>query len=120
MRSYTLPEFNLLCNRWAFPAVPFDTAPDNTDIPVQVYVNNKFSLEITPGGPSYWVPPIQLRISMADGGIMGVGDILGVDPGKSDYYRVRWVQRIHAGFVNEYMQVIVEQCDEFGATPRPS
>lgn len=117
--AYSLPDFNLLCNRWASPHTPAADPPDDVGLSCQVYFSSRSYLDIQPGQPDLWVPPIFLRLSVAEGLGSAVGDIYGVDPGRADYYKVRWVQKTHAGFPNEYVSILVEQCDDVGTTPRP-
>lgn len=116
--AFTLPNFNLLADRWVSPNTPAAGAPDFLAIPCQLYVNSRGLLDITPGDFTAWVPPIYIRLQV--GAIPPVkDDIYEVIPGSADYYKVRWTQSIHKGFPNEYIVVLVEQCDAAGTTPRP-
>lgn len=116
--AFFLPNFNLLLSFWDSPNTPVGGPPDHVDQPVQVYVSSRGLLDITPGNPSDWIPPIFLRVPLGSHRPTP-GDIGGIQPALTDFYKVRWVQNIHMGFANEYINILVEQCDGSGTTPRP-
>jgi len=118
-RLYTLPIFNRACDVWVFPHTPLADPPDIVDYHCQVYFASRQALDVEPSLPNLWVPPVFLRFTSAEGAVISPGDIVGVDPGKGDFYKARWVQITHSGFPNEYYSVLVEQCDAAGTTPRP-
>lgn len=121
MKSYALPVFNETCDVWLSPNVPTSSSPTYTDFPVQVYVNTRMTVDIfAGGGRTLYVPPVQLRMPSDFGALIGVDDVIGVGASRDDYYRVRWVQEVHLGFINQYTMVVAEQCDAAGTRPRPA
>jgi len=116
--AFTLPIFNLAADVWTAGHTPAADPPDVLALPTQLYLTSRGLLDITPGSVNLWVPPVFLRVPI---GIYTPvrGDIAEVVPGSADFYKVRWTQSTHRGFPNEYLSVLVEQCDATGATPRP-
>lgn len=55
----------------------------------------------------HYTPPIYLRVAI--GTDLRVSDIVDVPAGAGKLYTVRWVERVHLGFSNEYFVGIVEQ-----------
>lgn len=106
--SYRLPTFNVLANLWLTDVPPADGEPGATGVPVQLYVSSRGLLDITPGQRELWVPPIYLRHSKD----IGIGRIYyaEVPSGSGEYYKARWTCRMHLGFANEYVQVVMEMC----------
>lgn len=103
--AYTLPVFNLTCNLWRPPSVTTDPPDDTFDC--QLYIPSRGMLDITPGDDDLWQPPIYVRAPK--GTDIRQDDILEVDDGDGWYYRVRWIERMHRGFSNEYFVALVEQ-----------
>lgn len=99
------PDFNILCNVWRLPNA-FPAAPD-FQFSCQLYLASRGLLDITPGVPGQWVPPIYLRLP-------AFTDIRPVDQvecpaGTGRLYLVRWVEDLHKGFPNEYRVGVLEQ-----------
>lgn len=115
--AFFLPNFNLNVSFWILGHTPSADPPDEVDIPCQIYLNTRGLLDITPGGPGDWVPPIYLRIPLGVF-IPSLGNIAAVQPGLTDCYKIRWVQNAHIGFANEYQIALAEQCTDAGVTPR--
>lgn len=115
--AFFLPSFNLLLSFWNAPNTPAGGPPDQVDVPAQIYLSTRALLDITPGSPTLWVPPLYLRIPLG-AYIPLETDIAAVQPGLTDCYKVRWVQNTHIGFPNEYQVALVEQCTTSGVTPR--
>lgn len=123
MPAYTQPDFNVQFSVWQFGHTP---AVDPLDFQCfgQLYLSSKGLLDITPNNPDDWVPPIYMRINPPDlalfnlpcvGSIVGVFDTFAFEW----YYKLRWWERIHAGFPNEYIAFIAEQCSSAGVCPDP-
>lgn len=104
MSVYT-PVFNTTCSVWHAPGGP-PAAPDFTS-PCQLYVASKGILDITPGDDTQWVPPIYLRVPI--GTNLLHNDVIECPPGSGWIYRVRWTERVHLAFPNEYFVGILEQ-----------
>jgi len=64
--------------------------------------------------PTEWVPPIQLRMPVEAGTAWLAAWIIECPVESNRYYLLRWKERQHQGFPNEYLLAIVEQCDEDG------
>lgn len=116
--TVALPAFNLLYDFWTAGHTPNTSPPDVAAVPAQCYFNSRSFVDVTPGAASIWVPSIFVRIPL---GIYlpVVGDICGQVIPPADYYKVRLIQYTHRGFPNEYISLLVEQCDGNGTTPRP-
>lgn len=116
--AFTAPNFNLLMDVWNHTHLPVSSAADFTDVPVQLYIGSKGILDITPAGRADWIPPIYLRIPTTSYGDVKDGWIFGIDNGHGvAYYKARWAEFVHLGFVNEYYTVLVEQTDSSGTVP---
>lgn len=108
------PTLNLEADFLATPVVE--------DVPIQLYVPTRGLLDIQASSIQLWVPPIYIRV---DSGFRGLTDppyvgklwrwISLVDD--TWYYRVRWWEYAHAGFENEYIQMLVDQVTEGGGAP---
>jgi len=115
---FTLPIFNLLTNYWTAGHTPAADPPDIVDVPSQLYVFSRLGVDQVAASPTLYTPPIMIRQPLG-AYLAVVGDIAEAVPGSADYYKVRWVQVFHLGFPNQYLGVLVEQCNSAGATPRP-
>lgn len=109
--AFTLPNFNVSCFIWhppnASPAVP------DVNVECQLYFTSRGQFDLVPGDPASYVPPIYLRVP--PGTDLRSGDQVECLPGTGWFYTVRWVERVHLGFPNEYLVGIVEQ--QVGAPP---
>jgi len=104
---FTLPIFNLTANIWRPPAVP-PTDP-SYQYDAQLYFPSRGIFDVTPNDLTLWVPPIYLRVPM--GSDVQVGDAVEVSAGDGWFYLVRFVERTHRGFQNEYLSCVLEQTD---------
>jgi hypothetical protein len=121
MPSYSVPVLNLTAKWWLVGHTP-SADPEDGDALCQLYFVSRGLLDITPGDPDAWVPPVYIRITKADLDLMTqpiVGMIFGINGPLSLewYWIVRWWERTHAGFSNEYITLLCEQCTDAGATP---
>lgn len=119
--AFNLPVFNLNLGMYLPPNNPMTGPPDQL-IDCQLYVDAKARVDITPGSPLDWVPPIYIRLSVDDFYVnlppaVGAGFRYIDDNAQTWYYVVRWWERIHAGFPNQYMQLLCEQCKINRSTP---
>ncbi len=115
--AVSLPNFNLTFDLWVAPGTPAGGPPDFTNRPCQLYVRSKADIDQTPGSPTFWYPPIYLRLPV--GTVLPLpGDIVQVHHLALDYYKVSWSQNIHMGFPNEYVMALVRQCTDSGVEPR--
>lgn len=122
---YSPPNFNLSFNWWALGTTPATDFP--TDLfPGQLYVNSRQSLDVTPSSTFDPCPPIFVRAIPGAITIIApnaVGTIVGYfnsDAAHDFYYLIRWWEMCHVGFANQYMNILVEQCDAGGLTPDPN
>jgi len=111
---YALPQFNLLCDIWESPNVPLTGPVAFENVAVQFYVPSRGMLDIEPGQQTIWVPPIYLRFSLDDVAKWQTGWIFYIQTLNPGFYIARWKERVHHGFTNEYLTVLVEQCDNEG------
>lgn len=127
--AYRLPNFNLLCNAWACNQTPTNDPPTWEDVPCQLYVVSRPNVSVT---PSYtndyyveWNFPIVIRGPRTEqpfdsyANQMGAG-IWEVPVGSGNYYRTLMSEVVHMGFPNEYMAVVVTQCDYDGKMVTPA
>ncbi len=116
MASY-LPTFNLTADVWYNPNTPNTTAPDLILVKCQLYLVSRGMLDITPGAPLDWTPPIYLRLDPAGAPydilswIAGIADPVSL---RTLYFRVRYKEWMHMGFANQYPSWVVEQCNGNG------
>lgn len=104
MPAYS-PVFNLMCSGWRPPNVP--PAPSDYSLQCQLYIASRGLIDITPGNPALWVPPIYLRVPPFSD--IRPDDIIECPLGSGRLYSVRWVEDLHKGFPNEYRVGVLEQ-----------
>jgi len=101
-----LPDFNIVCNIWRPPDVPTDP-PTFADVPCQLYIYSRTSTDIKPGAYDQFQPTIMLRVPV--GTDVQVDDVVEAAAGDGWLYTVRFTDRMHRGFANEYFMGILEQ-----------
>jgi hypothetical protein len=111
---FSLPNFNILVNRWLSGHTPAHDPPDYVNEPAQFYFNPKSALDVTPGTPADWIPPLILRLPLTVPKPQK-GEIYQVDVTVGFWYLTRWFERTHYRFSNEYWSVLIERCDNTGA-----
>jgi hypothetical protein len=114
---YVLPNFNLLADVWFPGHTPATDPADVTDVPCQLYIHSRFDIGQTAGDVTSWTPPIIFRMPTA-APVIARGTILKETSVGTGCYKVRWIQLIHVGFPNQYLVVLVEQCNDDGSTPQ--
>lgn len=115
--AFSLPNFNLLADKWNAGHTPAGDPADYTDLPCQVYVHTKADIDQAQGDASSWTPPIYFRMPNLSP-VFDRDAILTETTVGTGYYKVRWIQTVHVGFTNQYLVVLVEQCNSDGTTPR--
>jgi len=108
---FQLPVFNLTANIWRSTSSLLDPPDVVTD--AQLYVNSRLVIPLTPGDNAVFVPSVELRVPM--GTDLQEEDQVEVAAGDAWFYRVRWTERVHRGFANEYFIGIMEHPG--GSTP---
>lgn len=103
--TFVLPVFNLSANIWR-AATPTTDPPDVVSV-AQLYFNTRGLFDITPTVDTEWEPPIYLRVPA--GTDIRHNDQVEVADGDGWFYRVRWFDRVHRGFPNEYLVAVLEQ-----------
>lgn len=96
--AYTLPNFNLLCSWWAsgLDPVTVPDPPSQIDLPCQMYVNPKQSVDGVGGN-------IVVLIRAPTGVPRWQNDVLFECPqGSGVWFTASGVGMVHMGFVNEY------------------
>jgi len=101
---YTPPVFNIMANVWRSSSSVLD--PPDVVTSAQLYVNSRMVIPLTPGDDAVYVPLIQLRVPM--GTDLQEGDQVEAAAGDAWFYRVRWTERVHRGFPNEYFVGVME------------
>lgn len=102
--AFSLPQFNVVYSIWYSPNAP-PAAADAAGMG-QLYFNSKGLFDITPGVHAEWEPPIYLRVPK--GTRVGENDTVEVPTASGWQYHVRWVDRVHLGFANEYFVAVLE------------
>lgn len=124
MPTYTLPNFNLLCNMNICNRDFSSGVPDYIGFPVQKYVNSRDMNAINGFPPWFaeWYRYGLMQIALRFPRIapfntahpywnIGMFEVPG---GSSQFYRTLQNEVMHEGFPNEYALVRVVQCDPFG------
>lgn len=101
-----LPDFNLVCNIWRLPDAPPGPATF-TNIACQLYIYSRTSTDIKPTVNDTFQPTIMLRVPM--GTDLLVADVVEAAAGDGWFYTVRFTDRMHRGFANEYFMGVLEQ-----------
>jgi len=102
------PDFNLSCNIYRSPDVYPGSPTLSSDC--QLYLASRGLIDVTPGSPTDWVPPIYLRLpALTD---VRPGDLVECPSGTARLYLTRWVEDMHKGFDNEYRVGILEQTSQ--------
>jgi len=112
--AYTTPVFNLTCDVWDAGNNPSLGPADWTGVACQFYIYSRHSTDINPCELELYTPVVQVRLPIAAAGPWVSGQIFEVEAGSGRYYRARWKDRVHYGFVNEYLVAIVVQCNDEG------
>jgi len=113
--AFTPPVFNCLADLWRSPDVPGITAPTREDQDCQLYFTPKGQFDVFPSVNDEYNPPVYIRWPK-DYDVQ-VDDIVEIDPGDNWYYKVRWVDRVHKNFPNEYKVAIAQQYPAPGPPP---
>lgn len=120
--AFTAPTFNIVVDWWNLGHTPSGDPPDFYDVPAQLYLHSRGDFDQTPGTAKEWVPVIQLRMPSSwvlttappwVGGYVRYKDALS----NNWYYLIRWWEYCHAGFSNEYVVILLDQCDILGTCP---
>jgi len=112
--AYTVPNFNVFADVWSTGHVPADDDPDFENLTVQLYIYSRVSFDVQPCELELYQPPIQIRIPRAASTPWVEGQVFEVPAESGRYYRARFKERVHIGFPNEYLVVVVVQCGSDG------
>lgn len=110
--AFTLPIFNLVCNLWRPPATTSDPPTSSPDC--QLYYPSRSTLPIEVPSADDFSPAAWIRFPW--GTDVRVGDILEVAAADGYFYEVRFVDRMHRGFANQYIFAV---CEQQAASPPP-
>lgn len=114
MPVFTPPIFNILANLWFCGNTPNSGPFDFENQECQLYIYSRALLDIEPGSPELWIPPVWLRMPTAAVANWTSTFIAEVEAGSGRYYLARWKDVLHLGFPNEYRVILMEQCDGDG------
>jgi len=112
--AYTVPNFNVFADVWSTGHVPADDDPDFENLTVQLYIYSRVSFDVQPCELELYQPPIQIRIPRQAPIPWVNGQVFEVPAESGRYYRARFKERVHIGFPNEYLVVVVVQCGSDG------
>lgn len=106
---FQLPFFNLTVQIWDPPNDP-TTAPPDRSSKAQFYFSFTVGFSIHRNKNDRWNPLLAVRcpmntILLQDGAVVVPG-------GLSPFYRIRWVEPVHLGMSNEYVQAWVDQSSQ--------
>lgn len=113
------PDFNVTVLFWTPPATPAGGAASGSFLG-QLFLPSRGVLDIQPSAPNFWTPPIYLRLSSVDRDTFGIGTGFIFELTVLTFvahWKCRWWEFCHLGFANEYVQLLVEQCQPNGNTP---
>lgn len=121
--AVTLPNFNITFDYWNPGNTPSGGARDGT-VNGQLYLHSRGDYIQNPAVPTdAFMPNLSIRVPIGfiarPGGpatktaILGMTDSLG----NIWYYYVRWWDFCHSRFPNEYVELLVGQCDNAGTQP---
>jgi len=111
--SFTLPTFNLVCNLWRAPDTPSDPPTSTPDC--QLYYPSRSTLPLEVSDDEIYSPAAWIRFPW--GTDVLVGDILEVAQGDGYFYEVRFTDRMHRGFPNQYLFAVAKQTDSSPPPP---
>ena len=96
VRTYTPPDFNLLCDMWILPNSPVLGAPDLTNVPCQAYVNPRLIYS-----DDFWNIVYQLRFPLSTTRVFA-DYIFDLQVPNLMLVRTLAAGNCHVGFPNEY------------------
>ena len=105
MPTYTIPNFNVVANIWRAGGGP--PGPPDVTTDAQLYTFSRASVDVTEADPGTYQPAVYLRVPR--GTDLRQTDIAEVVAGSGYTYTVRWVERVHLGFPNEYLEGLLQQ-----------
>jgi len=115
--AYVLPNFNLTLTGWRQGIDPRTNSPSIGPVSCAVYIYSRYTVDQHESDLGYYVPPIQIRIPL--GAFTPLfGDTYLISRNTKMYYKAFWVDRMHAGFPNEYGIIQCGQADDTGSVPR--
>lgn len=103
--AFTPPIYNLFCSVWRPPNAP--PAVEDFTFACQLYFTSKGQFDLLPGSFTEYHPPVYLRVP--PGTDIQVDDIVECEPASGWFYVVRFIERVHLGFSNQYFVGILEQ-----------
>jgi len=112
--AYTTPVFNVPVDVWDAGNLPSDVPPDFENVTCQFYVYSRVSFDVNPCDLELYCPAIQIRMPLSTLTIWESSQVYEVPAESGRYYRARFKERVHLGFVNEYLVVYVVQCTDAG------
>jgi hypothetical protein len=112
--AYTVPQFNLLCDIWNAGHVPSVDDPDAENVPCQFYLYSRGTFDVQPCELELYTPTIWIRLPIGETANFVSGQVFECPAESGRYYRARFKERMHQGFPNEYLIVVVVQCTEDG------
>lgn len=100
------PTFNLLYNLW-IPPNASPSPPDVANAPGQLYVYSRVAADIDPTDTNSFQPTIWLRVPKDT--VIAAGQVVEVASGDGWFYTVRFTERFHRAFPNEYLGCLLSQ-----------
>lgn len=112
--AFTPPDFNVLANLWFGTNTPNTGLFDFENQACQLYVTSRGPFDVDGLLPNNFSPPIYFRMPWASDSNWRETQIVECPAGSLRYYRVRWKEYMHVGFPNQYLVIILNQCDGDG------
>ena len=112
--AFTPPTFNLLADLWFCGNKPADGDPDFEDQSCQLYLPSRVVLAFDRVEHNYLISGIQLRLPAEAAVNWASLNIAEVPAESGRYFLAQFKEYQHAGFPNQYLLVVVLQCDENG------
>jgi hypothetical protein len=120
--SFSVPNFNAAIDVWGVGTFPALNPPAIGGTPAQVYYQTR-SIYFFPKAAGVipqaygWIRVPSSFITLTGTPIVGLIFGWTDSQGITWYYVCRWWDYAHAGFPNEYIEMLVEQCDNMGVVP---
>lgn len=112
--AFTPPDFNVLANLWFGTNTPNTGLFDFENQECQLYVTSRGPFDVDGTLPNNFSPPIYFRMPWAANFNWRETQIVECPAGSLRYYSVRWKEYMHVGFPNQYLVIILGQCDGDG------
>jgi len=111
MPTFVTPSFNLLGAIWKSPDLPEDGPGSSVDVPMQLYLGSRGQARDEEEFGVFQSTTIYVRMPITQVAPWVTAWLIECPQGSGRYYLPTFKERMHQGFVNEYLVMVVVQCD---------